>query len=208
MKEFLEETSLDKLEKAVEEIEKSTSAEIVITIARMSAQYREIPFLFGFIFSMVVLILILFVPWDVHLYLVVPITITGFFVGHFLAGRTPLALRLLTGKGRKKEAVERGAKLAFFEENVSATKDRTGILFYISLFERQVEILADLGIDGKITSSHWNELSKELTSILQGKDSLDKFTEKLLSSAKVLNKHFPPGEENPDEISNRPRVMA
>lgn len=207
MKEFLEEKSLDKLESAVEEIEKSTSAEIVVTIAKFSGSYRDISMLWGFIFAVFILVLVLIIPWEIHYILVVPGTIFAFIAGYFLSGFTPFFVNLLAGSHRKKENVRQGAKIAFFDENVSATKDRTGILFYISLLEEEVEILTDIGIDGKITRNNWNSLAGELSTSIKRREGVEKFTERIVSCIKVLSSGFPRAEDDVDEIPNRPRVI-
>ena len=209
MKHFLKEEALKKLEDAVTEIEKSTSAEIVIVIARSSEHYKDISLTYGFILSMIVLAFILLVPWlELHYYLVTPCVIISFFLGYFLCSHSAFLIRLLAGAERKMDYVKRGAKAAFFDEHVSATRNRTGILFYISLFERRVEILTDLGIDGKIPRDKWNRLTMELTGILIERESVDRFTDRLLKCIDFLSGPFPPGEENPDEIPNRPRVIG
>ncbi len=208
MNNFMNEKSLSKLENAVTEIEKSTSAEIVIAIAKFSENYRDVPIIFGFILSMLTLIFILFSPLDIHTWYVLPLVIITYGIGYIICGRIELFMKLFTREERRIEQVKRGAKIAFFEESVSATKDRTGILFYISLFERRVEILSDLGIDGKISKDKWNRLNIELNRALAGPKPVEDFAEKLVTCIGFLSGTFPPGEENPDEIMNRPRIRG
>ncbi|MEQ8224689.1 MAG: hypothetical protein ABRQ37_20390 [Candidatus Eremiobacterota bacterium] len=208
MNNFLDEKSLTQLEDAVTKIEKSTSAEIVIAIAKFSESYRDVPIIFGFILSMLTLIFILFSPFDVHPWFVLPLVIITYLIGYIICARIELFMRLFTREERRIEQVKRGAKIAFFEESVSATKDRTGILFYISLFERKVEILSDLGIDGKISKDRWNRLTIDLNKALSSQKPVEDFAEKLVTCSEFLSGTFPPGEENPDEIMNRPRIRG
>jgi putative membrane protein len=208
MNNFLNEKSLTKLEDTVTEVEKSTSAEIVIAIARFSESYRDVPIIFGFILSMLTLIFILFSPFDIHTWFVMPFVVITYFVGYIICTKIELFMRLFTREERRREQVKRAAKIAFFEESVSATKDRTGILFYLSLFEKRVEILSDLGIDGKISKDKWNSLTIELNKALCGQKPLEDFSDKLATCISFLSVSFPPGEENPDEIMNRPRIRG
>jgi len=206
MKDFLKEEALKKLEDAVTELEKSTSAEIVVAISRFSESYRDVVLIFSYIMSAVPLVFILTAPWEFHYILIIPLMVLFFFGGYFLCHFYHPLMEILVSKRKKTAGVRKASRLAFYEEHVSATRERTGILFYISLFERQVEILPDLAIDGKIPRAHWNRLSAELSGALKEKEPVDMFAEKILSCAELLKSAFPPGEDNPDEIPNRPRI--
>ena len=206
MKKFLDESALKKFEDAVTEIEKSTSAEIVIAISRLSESYRDISLIFGSVLAIIPLVFILVAPWEFHYMLILPLMVIFFFAGYFISKNNFSLMNILAGASRKNIHVKKAARLAFHEEHVSATKDRTGILFYISLFEKQVEIIPDLGIDGKISRAEWNKLSRELTEAMNEDNPVEKFSEKILKAIPLLNETFPPGEDNPDEIPNRPRV--
>ena len=50
------------------------------------------------------------------------------------------------------------ATQAFVEEEVFRTRDRTGILIFLSLFEHRVVVLADRGLDGRVTPREWEEV--------------------------------------------------
>jgi putative membrane protein len=55
--------------------------------------------------------------------------------------------RLLVLPARKIGAVRQAARGAFFDHRVSRTHGRTGILLYVSVFERRVEVVPDAGIE-------------------------------------------------------------
>lgn len=58
--------------------------------------------------------------------------------------------------------VARRARAAFLDYEVFATRDRTGILLFVSLFERRVEVLADSGITAQVHQGEWNALAAEV----------------------------------------------
>ena len=72
-------------------------------------------------------------------------TIVGAGAGYFVAGLDAVGRRLIP-EDRVDRAVEMRARVAFLEEEVFATRDRTGILVFLALFERRAVILADSGI--------------------------------------------------------------
>ena len=54
--------------------------------------------------------------------------------------------------------VHRRAALAFLDEEVFDTRDRTGILIFVSLFEHRIEVLGDTGINAKVQPEEWVEV--------------------------------------------------
>jgi putative membrane protein len=63
--------------------------------------------------------------------------------------------RRLAGAARIDRAVRQRATRAFVEEEVFATRGRTGILLFVSLFERRIEVLADAGIHRRVEAGAW-----------------------------------------------------
>lgn len=63
--------------------------------------------------------------------------------------------RVFAGTARMAERVHRRASLAFLEEEVFETRDRTGILLFVSLFEHRIEVIGDKGIDAKVEPGEW-----------------------------------------------------
>jgi putative membrane protein len=56
------------------------------------------------------------------------------------------------------ERVRQRAAEAFLAEEIFRTRDRTGILIFVSLFERRVVVRADRGLDGVVTPREWEEV--------------------------------------------------
>ena len=75
-----------------------------------------------------------------------------------LLSLAPAVRRWLAGPARLDERVHRRAALAFVEEEVFDTRDRTGILLFVSLFEHRIEVVGDTGIDAKVEPGEWEEV--------------------------------------------------
>jgi len=82
----------------------------------------------------------------------------GAAVGHLLAALVPPVKRRLAGREMLTSRVHQRATLAFLEEEVFHTRERTGILLFVSLFERRVVVLGDSGINRQVETAHWNEV--------------------------------------------------
>ena len=58
--------------------------------------------------------------------------------------------------------VDRRAATAFLDEEIFDTRDRTGVLLFLALFEHQIRIVRDKGVEKKISPEAWQEISEEL----------------------------------------------
>jgi len=83
-------------------------------------------------------------------------------LGGALAARFSAPLRrLLVGEERLDDCVEACAFDAFLRHGVHRTRDRSGILILIALFEHRVRILADEGIHAAVPAETWETLARE-----------------------------------------------
>ena len=60
------------------------------------------------------------------------------------------------------EQVELRAAAAFVEAEVFDTRDRTGVLLFISLFEHRVLVMADSGIHARVSQHAWDHIATDL----------------------------------------------
>jgi putative membrane protein len=81
----------------------------------------------------------------------------GALAGALVAWWAPVRRRL-AGRRRMDESVARRAAQAFVEEEVFDTRDRTGILLFVSLFEHRLLVLGDSGINAKVGPEEWVEV--------------------------------------------------
>jgi putative membrane protein len=95
--------------------------------------------------------------------------------------------------------------VAFVEEGVSATRERNGVLLYVSAMEDACEILPDLGIDGRVPRAEWHRLRRLFTTAPRAKRG-QALLDVIRGSGDVLAPAFVPGADNPNEIPDRPRL--
>jgi uncharacterized membrane protein len=102
----------------------------------------------------------------------------------------------------RKRTVRQLAEKEFYKLNMQATRDKTGILLYMLLSERQFYILADQGIHEKVGQETWDKVRDEI----QHKFQEGCFTEGILwgveNVGKILTEHFPIKPDDTNEISN------
>jgi putative membrane protein len=85
-------------------------------------------------------------------------TALGALAGALLAHLPPLR-RALAGRARLAHRVEAAAGTAFIAHEVFRTRDRTGLLLFVSHFERRVTILADSGVHAAVPEQEWRSLA-------------------------------------------------
>ena len=82
----------------------------------------------------------------------------GGTLGAVLTAAVAPLRRALAGAARLDERVHRRAAQAFVDEEVFDTRDRTGILLFVSLFEHRIEVVGDAGINAKVAPEEWVEV--------------------------------------------------
>jgi uncharacterized membrane protein len=103
-------------------------------------------------------------------------------------------------------AVMRERALSWFGKlRVWDTEHNNGVLIYLLLAERCVEIVADRGISRHVPDAHWQAVVQALGQHLQTGDFDSGLTQALQEVSALLVQHFPlqPGAVNPNELCNR-----
>jgi putative membrane protein len=196
----------DDVTTAVEQAEQKTSAELVVAIHPRSGSYRDADLLCGAAVAFTGLVFIVYNPWTVHSPVWFPLEVALLFVLSALACSACSWLRRqFSTASRRTEQVAHSARAIFVEENVSHTRERTGLLIYLSRLERQVVVLADLGVTAAVPPDDWGRAVQQLKAIPTAENADEAILQAIESLGDMLAKHLPPGEDNPDEIPNRPR---
>lgn len=131
---------------AVQALEERSSAEVVVTVHPAGARYRQAEVLTGALFASVWLAVFLYAPEPFD-FTFLPLELGVAFVVGALAGSAFAPWRrLLTPGSAMRREVERSAKSAFFDLGVSRSRGRTGMLVFISVFERRALLLCDVGV--------------------------------------------------------------
>lgn len=193
------------LAKAVRDIEKSTDAEIVIVVRGRSGSYRHADYLFGALVAFVVLLFVLFSPFDFHTFWV-PFDVFALFVaGAFVSSRGDLIRRSLTTKKFRAKAARAGAAAMFYEAGIANTLAENGLLIYLSLLERRLEVFADRGVLKAVPPLKWNNAVYELKKIAWQPDP-ETLVKALREVGNLLAEHLPATGENPNELADGPRI--
>ena len=83
---------------------------------------------------------------------------------------------------------------------MNRTRGRTGILLFVSVAERYVEILAARGIDEKVPPGTWKEIVAAFTRQVRRGKIADGFVGALTACGAVLISHFPRAADDRNEL--------
>ena len=199
-----DQSSCDSIFQCVKEIESGTDAEVVIVVRARSGSYRHADYLFGALFAFAGLLFLLFLPVDFHTYWV-PIDIAVLFaLGVYFSAWSSTLRRLLTSKKFRKGAARAGAAAMFYEAGIANTNAEMGVLIYLSLLERRLELIADRGVLKAVPSLEWNQRLSELNQVGRQPDP-QSFLKALRNFGSLLAQHIPATGENPNELPDMPR---
>jgi putative membrane protein len=188
------------IEEAIARAEKKTSGEIVVMVTRASARYFAIGVLWAAIIALIVpLPLILFTNWPVEQIYAAQLAV--FALGLALILWDPLRFALVPKSVKRAQAHKRAVE-EFLAQDLHTTKGRTGLLIYVSFAEHFAGLIADNAIDKKVSQETWEEVIRELTTYLRRGEYEKGLISSVEACGKLLNKHFPPGRRNADELPN------
>ena len=110
--------------------------------------------------------------------------------------------RLLMRQSSRDRAVEIFGRLRIWD-----TEDNAGVLIYLLLADRRVEIVADRGIHAKVGSAAWDAICGEMQSAFASGRFEAGAILGIEAISDLLATHFPPGDENPNELPDTPVVL-
>ncbi len=116
------------------------------------------------------------------------------------AGLHPM--EILCKKTPKKRALE-----LFGRFNIWDTEQNNGILIYLLLADRDVEIVADRGIHQHIGHDGWEQICHAMELQFRQGDFEAGVLQGLADISNLLQKHYPVGGENSNELPNAPIIL-
>ena len=200
---FFTEAEKQQIAATIAEVEKKTSGEVVALVVAASDTYPEASILAGLTIGGLAALLVtdLFLA-DSLVYFVPLLACAAIGVGS-LAKIFPPLLRLFIPGRRLETRVAERALRTFYEKKLHTTRDNTGVLFFISLLERKVWVLADSGIHQKISQetlmAHANDIA---TGIKQGQ-ACSALCSQIEAVGIILARHFPITVNDTNELSNQ-----
>jgi putative membrane protein len=144
-----------RLSREIRDAEAATSGEIYVVVAHFPDAFRLVPILWA-------ALLALLLAWALNLgtslsiSMILSLQVLGFIAAAMLLSAPALRYRIVP-QVIAEDAAHRAALAQFMAHGVHLTSARTGVLVYVSLLPRRIEILADSGIHTKLDQAVWDE---------------------------------------------------
>lgn len=190
---------------AVHKLEQCSCAEVVIEVRARSGSYAHADARFASLVAFVALLVLLFSPWPFQpMWVAIDVAVV-WFAGVFTARRSNGARRLMTTERERETQVRVLAASVFHDRGVAHTARETGVLVYLSMMERRLELLADRGVLESLPTLEWNRL---VASARGGESTTETLLEVIRELTPLLERYMPIGEGDQDELCNVPRFVS
>jgi putative membrane protein len=198
---LVSESDKQRITAAIRDAERKTSGEIFCVIARKTSDYRLYPFTLAAGLSLLVpLPLIL---WSNRSPLIIYCAQLAVFIVLNFILRLPAIRFRIVPRQRKHDRAHAEAMHQFFAHGLDKTSQRTGVLIFAAAAERYAEIVADAGINEKVSAEVWDDAIAALTSAIADGRAADGFIAAIEKCGAVLAEHFPPGALQRDELPDK-----
>jgi putative membrane protein len=192
------------LYEAVQHIEKKSSVELMVIISPHSNTYPEVPLRTGFVTMFSVFTALVFSPLEYGAYFFYSLTVAAFIIGYILPYFSEFIKRLSLGKRTLARNTEIRARATFQKVGMHNTKNETGVLIYISSFERVVHILPDRGARLAIPEDVWKKMEVEVAKVFKAENAKQHLLMTLDALVPLFAKHMP---AQPDDINELPETI-
>ncbi len=205
----------ERIEQAVRDAEARTSGEIVPVIVGTSGAYPSALWkaaMIGVIPGLLIHEWLVLGPsdWGMSVWAVqiMPLTmILGALLFAGAARMIPAFQRWLIPGSRLIESVHARAQQAFLDNEVFQTRERTGILILVSLFEHRVEVMGDTGINDKVDPDDWADVVADIIAGIKNGDATGGLVAAIDRCGQLLeNAGVERRDDDSDELSNAPRI--
>lgn len=203
---FLSEVERQDIAQAIAAAEGRTRGELVAVVARAADDYLYFPLLWAALVALGIPGALMLGASAVAVQYAYEAQVTGFLLLALVFNLSPLKMRLIPGAVKRTRA-QRLAREQFFAQNLHLTSERAGLLIFVSVAERHVEILADQGIDARVPPGSWERIVDDFTREVKAGRVSEGFLRAVHACGDLLDEHFPAREGDKNELPNHLIVL-
>ncbi len=209
---FLTAPEAESVDRRVARLEARTGVQVVTALAGKSDSYLELPWTaFALGASLAACGLVVADWWRpewatartalVHAVIILAVAASAALLAVFVPGFARLFLRT----SRRDVEVRQYAESLFLRHEIFLAARRTGVLVFVSLFERRIVILADAGLRARVAEAAWDGVVARMAATLRRGRPADALLDGLEAiEALLVDRGFTAGEPGAKEFSNRP----
>lgn len=205
-------TELDAIKQCIHDSEKEISGEIRVAFEQSSNSYTGAAMWGGLILMWGITFMYLLIEelffhnsfigiFQIHYFIL--IQAISFILGFFLVKISHRLQRFFTPYSQLRKSSLEKAETIFLEKEIFATRQRSGILIFMSILEHQIIILPDVGLRAKVNDKEWEKIAKNIASSFKKHQAADGIQQAIIACKEILLKHgFEAGPGDQNELSN------
>lgn len=203
---FISESDKQRIAEAIKAVESKTSGELVTVIAREADDYYYIPTLWAAMTALLLPAVVILLELQ-HTHLDSYGAQVSLFILATLLFRIPAIKYRLIPATVKKQRAARLAREQFLLNNLHHTEGRTGVMLFVSQAEHYVEIIADKGINDKVSQDTWGGAVSEFVKHVKSGHTAEGFVRTIEICGDQLVQHFPVSEHDRNELPDHLIVL-
>lgn len=186
---------------AIAGAERMTSGEFVAVLTESSNAYLFFPMLWTAIAGLLVPGFLIVLGAGFGSLASYALQIGVFVLAALVLFRPGIRVRLAPGAFRRHYAT-RAAHEQFFTQGIHKTRDSSGVLLFVSVRERHVEIVADEGIHAKVGEAKWQEIVDAFVANVKAGNVADGFSAAAASIGQAMAASYPRAADDENELPN------
>ncbi len=191
----------DKIQQAIESVEKQTSSELVAVVSQKSGEYLYISVLLASVIALLLPFGIFFFLPDIDALTIYGVQLLAFML-LLLILSIPAVLRFILPKSFFIKAAKLKAYETFDLLGLYKTSNHQGVMIFVSLYEHAIEIIADSGINTKIDDALWKKTIDNFVKAIHDDQFEDGYLRAIHEISTLLIQHFPIEKGDKDELPN------
>jgi putative membrane protein len=189
---------------AVRAIEDNSSVEIVVAVRARARLFLAQHVVVGVVAMYAVLVYAVIAEWAPWATLAFPIAAS--LLSALLVEYIPPLYRFLVPSWFREQHVIAAARTLFVEKQIHSTRDRTGMLVFIAVRARVVDVIGDLGIVEKLGQTKLDHMAQTLrVALAQGPSAVGRT---LANFAPELAEQFPKKADDTNELPDDPIAVV
>ena len=190
MRSPLTDAERERIHAATAAVERRTSALFALTIVPVSERYLLFPLVWGAVLALTATGVLALIRPDLGIGLGFVINAALFIVLSLVFDWLPLRLMLVPRRAKQAHARQL-AHREFAARILANAQHRNGVLFFVSLGERYVEVIADRDIHARVPAGTWDKIVADFISTVKSGRLADGFIAAIDAIATVLEAHYP-----------------
>jgi putative membrane protein len=205
---FLPQSEQQKIESCIREAERRTRGEIMVLVVASSYHYPVADLRAAAVLALPIAIALtpllggLFWAGPSNLWIFLGTLIPLFLVFEAIVKHVLPLKRLFISNMEMETEVQEAAEIQFYKKGVYRTREETGVLIYVSVFERKVWVLGDRGLNASIPEGYWKGVVDTIVPGIREGRPAESICQAVARVSNVLEEKFPVRTDDKDELKN------